>query len=109
MSTFLKLAVCIAISVVGLVCTAQVILESHIDLSQIFIQSPWVLLAWRCLNYGLILILWPYAIRWIGLQQQWKPHTIFYVTQQRFKLLILFVIIELFFVYNVVGRLFIQF
>lgn len=61
----------------------------------------------RYIIYALILIYWPFFIRKVGVNRQWPTTIIEQWSHQRIKLLGLFAMIEVLFVYNVLGHIFI--
>ena len=77
---------------------------STLPLSHTLIKYHRVFTIWRYLIYVLALIFWPHIIEFIGTRKNWQPQTIIHLSNQRTKLFWLFVIIEVFFVYNLVGR-----
>lgn len=60
---------------------------------------------WRYGLYALILILWPYFVACVGKKQNWSAETVHYFSNQRIKLFSLFLIFEVFFVFNLIGHL----
>ena len=81
------------------------LLHSTHVLSQRLIHYHDALILWRYACYALIFILWPYFVKCVGHRQEWQAETITYLSNQRLKLLALFVIFEIFFVFNVVGKI----
>lgn len=65
----------------------------------------WVFTLWRYSLYILILMAWPCLIKTIGNRRNWPKRTIVYLAHQRFKLFFLFVLVEIFFEYNLLGHL----
>lgn len=61
---------------------------------------------WRYVVYGLIILFWPNLIKAIGKKRHWQKEVIEYLSHQRIKLFVLFLIIELLFFYNLLGRFF---
>ncbi len=59
----------------------------------------------RYIIYAFIIILWPFIAQKVGARQQWSTATVSYLTHQRIRLLVLFIIIEVFFVYDLFGHL----
>jgi len=109
MKTLLRLLLLIVILGLGLFFISHylVTLSSTHVLSQTLTRFHWVFSAWRYILYALIIVLWPYFIGLIGKSQRWPKETILYLSNQRLKLFALFVIIEVFFVYNLIGHLFV--
>ena len=106
MSAILKFIFFIFIASVCFLLFGHFILghTSTLFLSQTLIKYHWAFTIWRYLIYVLALIFWPYIVELIGTRKNWQPQTIIYLSNQRVKLFWLFVIIEVFFVYNLVGR-----
>lgn len=65
-----------------------------------------MLMCWRYVLYGFIMLCWPTGIRYLGKQKRWSQESIDYLSKQRIVVFLFFVIIELFFVYNLVGHVF---
>lgn len=63
-------------------------------------------MCWRYILYGFIILCWPAGVRYLGKQKRWSQESIEYLSHQRVLVFFFFVIIELFFVYNLVGHLF---
>lgn len=102
----LKYVFLILIAVLGLLAFGHVFLEhsSVLKISQVFRHYDWVLMV---IHYGIVtimLILWPYFVRFVGKHQHWPPQTITYLSRQRLALLGFFIIVDLLFVYNTVGH-----
>jgi hypothetical protein len=108
MSTLLKIFGITITACLGLLFFGHVFLEhssaSHV--SQALLRYHWVFVLWRYGLYAFVLAIWPYFIEFVGIRQKWQPQAIVYLSNQRLKLLGFFVIIEVFFVYNLVGHLF---
>ncbi len=107
MSTLLKFVGIALIVCAGLLLFAQFCVEhnSVAQLSQVVLQYDWAFLIWRYAAYLLVVVCWPHFIQCMGVHQQWPEQTINYFSRQRWKLTILFLCIEVLFVYNWVGRL----
>lgn len=108
MKTLLRLTLFIVTLGLGLFFISHylVVLGSTHVLSQTLAEYHCVFTAWRYTLYALVIILWPYFIGLIGESQHWPKETILYLSGQRLKLFALFAIIEVFFVYNFIGHLF---
>ena len=108
MKTLLRLLLIVLIFAAGLFLISHYLMElnSAKTLSQVIQQYHLVFTIWRYGLYALVLILWPYFIEKVGVRQKWHAQTIVYLSNQRLKLLGLFVFIEAFFVYNLLGHLF---
>jgi|GEM_PF-3478519 hypothetical protein len=108
MSTLLKILGITMVACLGLLFFGHVFLEhsSASQGSQVLIQHHWALMLWRYGLYLFVLAMWPYFIGYMGIRQRWQPEIIIYLSNQRLKLLGLFAIIEVFFVYNLLGHLF---
>ena len=65
-----------------------------------------MLMCWRYILYGFVILCWPMGIRYLGRQRQWSEESIHYLSRQRMLVLAFFVIVELFFVYNLMGHVF---
>lgn len=106
MSKRLKLLTMIPFIGIGLLLLGYAFLEhsSTITLSQVILRHHWLFTLWRYGWYIILLILWPYFIGMMAKRQQWSAHTIHLLTHQRFKLLGLFAIIEIFWVHNLLGH-----
>lgn len=103
MKQILKLFLLIVIIAAGLLCVSHIFLmHSNFNSS----QHHYGLIIWRYACYALVLIMWPYAVKFIGTCNNWHEETVLYFSNQRLKVLVLFILIECFFVYNIVGRLF---
>lgn len=74
--------------------------------SQVIVQHSWVFTLCRYGLYAIVLICWPYFIEFIGIRQKWSPETVIYLSHQRLKLFGLLAFIEIFFVDNLLGHLF---
>ncbi len=109
MKTLLRLLLIVLIFAAGLFLISHYLVEhnSAKTLSQVIQRHYLVLAVWRYVLYGLVLILWPYFIKKRGVRQKWPAQTIIYLSHQRFKLLGLFVFIEVFFVDDFLGHVFI--
>ncbi|PIQ43257.1 MAG: hypothetical protein COV52_01950 [Gammaproteobacteria bacterium CG11_big_fil_rev_8_21_14_0_20_46_22] len=109
MSTLFKILGITIIACLGLLFFGHVCVEhsSASKLSQVLAQYHWALSLWRYGLYTLVLIIWPYFIEFVGIRQKWRAETILYLSNQRLKLLALFAFIEIFFVYNLLGHLFV--
>lgn len=107
MKALLRLSLLMVIVGSGLLLAGYLVLElsSMHHLMQVVQTHRWLLLLWRYGLYAVCILLWPYFIKFVGLRQKWPPETIAYFSQQRLKLLGFFIIIEVFFVYNLVGHL----
>ena len=80
------------------------LMHAHHALSQQLGCYHYILMIWRYAFYIFILMFWPDFIKLIGVRQHWPAETIVYLSHQRIKLLALFMIFEIFFVFNVVGK-----
>lgn len=81
-------------------------LDSNHALSKKLTNYHWILMIWRYVFYALIITLWPYFVKCVGARQHWQAETIGYFSNQRLKLLGLFAIFEVFFVFNIAGKIF---
>ena len=109
MKTLLRLILFIVILGLGLFFISHYLVHlssTHI-LSHTLTHYHWVFTTWRYALYVLIILFWPYFIGLIGKSQHWPEETVVYFSRQRLKLLALFMIIEVFFVYNLLGHLFV--
>lgn len=108
MKTLLRLLPIVLIFAVGLFLISHYLMElnSAKTLSQVIQRYHLVFTVWRYGLYALVFILWPYFIEKVGIRQKWPAQVINYLSHQRLKLLGLFVFIEAFFVYNLLGHLF---
>lgn len=68
-------------------------------------QHQLILTFWRFSLYILAILFWPVFIKIIGKRQHWPDKLVYQLSHQRTKLLIFFVIIEIFFIYNLIGYL----
>lgn len=66
-------------------------------------------LLWRISLYTAAFLLWPWLVRWIGNNEGWSDDIILWLCQQRYYLIFLFVSIEVLFVNNLIGNLFLHF
>ena len=68
-----------------------------------------IFLECRLISYLIILFIWPYLVAAIGKNRRWPNTVITYLSNQQLKLSLLFTIVEIFFFYNLIGRLFNKF
>lgn len=61
-------------------------------------------MCWRYVLYGFITLCWPIGIRYLGKQKRWSRESIDYLSKQRIAVFLFFLIIELFFVDNLLGH-----
>lgn len=108
MSTLFKFVLVIVIVCIGLLFFGHVFLGHNIfnRLTQFLVKHRWVFIFWRYGFYSLILVVWPHFIKFIGIRKNWQPQVLIYFSNQRLKLFGLFVIIEIFFIYNLIAHLF---
>ncbi len=107
MKKLLKISCIVLFLSSGLLLISHFLLEHNAPntVSQVMNHYGWIFTVWRYLMYADLLWLWPSLIKVIGVRQNWEAEIIHYFSHQRFKLFILFALIELLFVYNIVGHL----
>ena len=64
------------------------------------------LMYWRYGLYLIAVLLWPSSIRYLGERSHWAQESIDYLAKRQLLVLLFFAIIELFFVYNLLGHVF---
>ncbi len=107
MKTLLRLSLFVVIACLGLFFISHYLffLSLKHTLSQPLANYHYILMLWRYSFYALLFFLWPHFIMHIGERQRWPSETIVYLSNQRLKLLALFLIFEIFFVFNILGKL----
>ncbi len=97
------------IALVGflLLCLSHELLTHQQVLSVMDISSNREgLMYWRYALYVAVILSWPNIIRYLGKRNQWSQESIDYLAKRQLLVLLFFVIIELFFVYNLLGHVF---
>ncbi len=69
-------------------------------------QHYWIITLCRYAVYLFIIIMWPYFISFLGKRQKWSAETIASLSEQQIRLGLLLAIIEIFYIYNVIGHIF---
>ena len=107
MSTLLKILIITVIACLGMLFFSHFCLELNAPSKslQLIVHYHFAFCIWRYFLYIVVLVFWPKLIEWIGVQQNWQAQTIIYLSNQRIKVFCFFVIIEVFFVSNVIGHL----
>lgn len=92
----------IIILCMGLLLMSHYLIESNNMqiLSKVMMNYRLVFNLSRYTLYAFVLALWPYFIRTTGTCQQWSSKMINYLSRQRLKLSIFFMVVEVFFVYG---------
>ena len=67
-----------------------------------------LLMYWRYGIYAVIFLCWPSIIRHVGSHKHWSQESVDYLAKQRLLVLFFFAAIELFLVYNILGRCFLM-
>ncbi|MBX9706200.1 MAG: hypothetical protein K2Q14_04670 [Gammaproteobacteria bacterium] len=107
MSNLLKIAVitlivCIAMMGIGHFFLQYSVVNKGL---QTITAHYWAFALFRYLLYGLVVLYWPIFIKISGKRQHWTEETIAIFSKLRLKLIGLFIIIEVFFVYNLLSHL----
>lgn len=107
MKLLLRLCLFTLILSTGLFFISHYLMELNATqaLSQVIAKHSLLFMFPRYGLYIAALILWPMLIEWIGTRQNWQAQTIVYLSNQRIKVFCFFVIIEVLFVYNLIGHL----
>ena len=107
MSTLLKIAFITFIACIGLLSLGHLLLEYNPvrESLQTLTTHYWSFALFRYILYGLVVVFWPKIIRKIGIKKQWNEGIIQVLSQQRIKVLSFFILIEIFFVYNLISRI----
>lgn len=105
MST-LKFIMILIIITVALLFSGHVILEHSAPkmVMQVLVHYHWIVIIWRYLIYLIVIMLWPWFIQTVGKSKSWSTEMMVYFSAQRLKIALFFAIIEIFFVYNLVGH-----
>ncbi|MBX9705202.1 MAG: hypothetical protein K5Q00_03020 [Gammaproteobacteria bacterium] len=107
MSKLLKIAFITLIACIALLSVGHLLLEySSLEQGlQTITTHYWHFALFRYVIYGLIVFFWPPIVKKIGLKRHWPEDIIQLFSRQRLKLLSLFILIEIFFVYNLIGHM----
>lgn len=108
MKTIVKLTLAIFIGVCLLTGIGHLVLQHSSVKDSMQVVSPYFMgfLALRYTLYVLCVVFWPKIIFFIGVARKWHPEFTGYLAQQRVKVLVFFILIEVLFVFNILGHLF---
>jgi hypothetical protein len=106
MKLLLRFSFCIFLLSLGLFFTSHYIMElgSTQALSQAMRKYHLAWMLWHYSLYLVVVALWPYFIGLIAKRQHWSEEVKLYLSNQRLKLIIFFVLIELLLVHNLLGQ-----
>lgn len=105
MKTLLKLGGLVIVLSTILLLVSHFLIDSASHLSHFTSKYHFLFQYWHYGLYIVILLLWPVFIQKMGEFKNWPTERILFFTNQRLKLVALFIVIEVLFVYNALGHL----